>query len=129
MSELPTILIVDDDEIYRSIMTKMVEGIGLPVMTAGDGAEAVTLYKQYSQEIGCVVMDIQMPVMNGIDAFRAMKGIRADVQVIIASGYLNNANQDQLDPLNPAGYLKKPFDFSDLSEMLEKCLPFAGTSG
>ncbi len=129
MSQLPMVLVVDDDEIFRSIMAKMVEGFGLPVVTAGDGAEAVTIYQLHNQEIGCVVMDIQMPVMNGIEAFQEMKNIREDVQVIIASGYLNNTNQDLIEPLNPAGYLKKPFDFNDLSEILEKCLPSALSCG
>lgn len=122
MSQQRTVLIVDDEEICLSITSKMVEKIGLPVITARDGIEALEIYQHHVQEIGCVLMDIQMPRMNGIEAFGRMKSICGDVQVVIASGFLNDTNQRLLDPLKPVGYLKKPISFQDLSDIVMKCL-------
>ena len=129
MSEQRMVLIVDDEDICLSITSKMVEKIGLPVMTARDGIEALEIYQLHSHEIGCVLLDIQMPRMNGIEAFRRLKSICRNVQVVIASGYLYTANQSLIEPLKPAGYLKKPITFDDLSVMVTKCLQAAGQPG
>ncbi len=122
MSEQAVVLIVDDEEICLAITSEMVKKVGLPVLTARDGIEALSLYQQHGHEIGCVLMDIQMPRMDGIETFRHLKKLCEDVQVVITSGYLNSANQELLEPLNPAGYLKKPISFKNLSAMLMKCL-------
>ena len=129
MSQQRMVLIVDDEDICLSITSKMVEKIGLPVMTARDGIEALEIYQQHGHEIGCVLLDIQMPRMNGIETFRRLKSICGNVQVIIASGYLYTANQSLIEPLKPAGYLKKPITFDDLSVMVTKCLQAAGQAG
>jgi hypothetical protein len=48
--------------------------------------------------------------------------MRENIQVIIASGYLDDANLAQLGPLQPAGYLQKPVFFQAFSELLKKCM-------
>lgn len=125
MSQQRTVLIVDDEEICLSITSSMVQKMGLPVITARDGIEALEIYKHQGHEIGCVLMDIQMPRMNGIEAFGRLRGICGDVQVVIASGFLNDTNQRLLDPLKPMGYLKKPISYNDLADMIAKCLQAA----
>lgn len=122
MSQLPTVLIVDDDDVFLAVTVSMVKVIGFPVKTARDGLEAIEVFQEYANDIGCVVLDIQMPRMNGIATFRQLKDIRENVQVIIASGYIDDANRAQLDPLQPVGYLQKPVFFSMLSDLLTKCL-------
>jgi CheY-like chemotaxis protein len=129
MTQQRMVLIVDDEDICLSITSKMVEKIGLPVMTARDGVEALEIYQQHGHEIGCVLLDIQMPRMNGIEAFRRLKSICGNVQVVIASGFLYTTNQGLIESLKPAGYLKKPFTFDDLSTMVTKCLQAAGQPG
>ena len=129
MSQPRIVLIVDDEEICLTITSQMVEKIGLRAITAHDGIEALEAYQQYGHEIGCVLMDIQMPRMNGIEAFRRLKDISENVRVVIASGYLTNANQELLEPLEPVGYLNKPINFSVLSGMLSKCLRTDGQPG
>ena len=129
MSQQRIVLIVDDEEICLTITSQMVEKIGLRVITAHDGIEALEAYRQYGNEIGCVLMDIQMPRMNGIEAFRRLKDISENVRVVIASGYLTNANQELLEPLEPVGYLNKPINFKVLSGMLKLCLRTDGQPG
>jgi CheY-like chemotaxis protein len=122
MSQLPVVLIVDDDDIVLSVVESMVQMLGFPVMTACDGIEAIAIFREHADDIGCVVLDIQMPRMNGIMTFQQLREIRENIQVIIASGYLGEANLDQLGPLQPAGYLQKPVFFQAFSELLKKCL-------
>ena len=119
MPEQPVVLIVDDEEICLTIASEMVKKIGLPVLMARDGVEAVELFEQHSLQIGCVLMDLQMPRMNGIDAFRRIREIDETMPVIISSGYLNGTYVELLKPLKPAGYLNKPMSFKDLAELLK----------
>ncbi len=120
MVERPVVLIVDDEDICLTIAETMVNHIGLSVITAGDGVEALEQYRLHDPQIACVIMDIQMPRMNGIEAFYQLKKTYKDVKVIIASGHLGSANRELLEPLQPAGILKKPFSFEELSELIEK---------
>ncbi len=120
MIERPVVLIVDDEDICLTIAKTMVNNIGLSVITAGDGMEALEQYRLYDPNIVCVIMDIQMPRMNGIETFHQLKQTYKDVKVIIASGHLGSANRELLEPLQPAGILKKPFGFEELSELIEE---------
>jgi CheY-like chemotaxis protein len=126
MLQHPAVLIADDDDIFLTITESMVKMLGLPVMKARDGLEAITIFQEHAAEIRCVVLDIHMPRMNGIKTFRQLRKIGTNVQVIIASGYLTDSNREQLDPLQPAGYLKKPVSHRDLSELLTRCMAETG---
>jgi CheY-like chemotaxis protein len=129
MSQLPAVLIVDDDDVFLTVVESMVQMLGFPVMTACDGIEAITIFQEHKNDIGCVVLDIQMPRMNGIMTFQHLREMRENIKVIIASGYLDDANLDQLGPLQPAGYLQKPVFFQAFSELLKKCLQDVDLSG
>ncbi|HBG19523.1 MAG TPA: hypothetical protein DDY32_09695 [Desulfobulbaceae bacterium] len=113
-----SVLIVDDEEIFLTITSEMVKKFGLPAMLARDGLEAVEIFKRHGTEIVCVLLDLQMPRMNGIDAFRHIRKLDEKMPVIITSGYLTDTNLGLLQPLNPAGYLKKPVSFEDLFAFL-----------
>lgn len=118
----PLVLIVDDEDICLTLTRKMFEQLGVAVLCAHDGIEAVKLYKEHSNEIILVLMDIQMPRMNGVDAFRCLKQLSRNVQVVFASGYVNKAHKKMIDPMGPAGYIRKPPSPAELSEYLELAL-------
>jgi CheY-like chemotaxis protein len=123
MAKFPAILIVDDDDVFLTVVESMIQVLGLPVMKAHDGIEAITIFKKHANDIGCVVLDIHMPRMNGVETFRHLREMRENVQVIIVSGYLDEANLAQINPLHPTGNLQKPVSFQTLSDLLTKCLP------
>lgn len=118
MPPQPLVLIVDDEVIYQTIVSSMVKKLGLPTLTASDGREAVDIFTQHRQEICCILMDLQMPHMNGMDAFRLIREMDANIPVILASGYLDSYNRALLEPLQPTAYLQKPVGFEELSELL-----------
>lgn len=122
MAQHPAVLIADDDDIFLTITGVMVNTHGLPVMKARDGIEAVDLYRAHADNIACVMLDIHMPHMDGIMAFRHLRKLRKDLPVIIASGDLTDSTLKQLASLSPVGYLKKPFSHQALADMLTECL-------
>lgn len=123
IEEKSTVLVVDDEKICVFVTSKMLEHLGMDVLTAKDGAEAVNIYERKSDKISCVIMDIQMPKMDGIEAFRRLKSIRKDVKVVIASGYVNTTNKNLIDPLDPVGYIQKPLSMENLSFYMKKAMP------
>ena len=81
------IVIVDDEEMVRSVAARMIERTGFSVLTASHGAEAVELFRERHDEIACVLLDLNMPHMDGEETFEELRKISGDVPVILSSGY------------------------------------------
>ena len=128
MSGLLAVLIVDDDTIYQTVTSAMVNKMGYPVLNAYDGAEALTVFSEHEQNIGCILLDIHMPHMNGVEFLRNLRNQRKNVEVIIVTGYLNEAKREQLAPLSPRECLKKPVGPDVLLTKLQECMEAAGAS-
>jgi DNA-binding NtrC family response regulator len=92
------------------------------VVTCKDGAEAVDYYGKSWQRIDLVILDMNMPVMNGHDAFIAMRGINAGLKAILATGYgLYSTVQQVLDE-GVLSHIQKPFRADDLVKQIEQAL-------
>jgi CheY-like chemotaxis protein len=86
------ILICDDDESIREIVKMALQRCGFGILEAKNGAEAVELCKVYSFD--CILMDIEMPVMNGIEATRRILQINPKAIIIGVTAY--GARKDDL---------------------------------
>ena len=114
------VLLVDDDEIVLEIGKKMLERIGFTVLSAVDGVEAVEQAQEHASELVCVLLDLTMPRMDGIEAFAEIRKIRPDLPVILCSGYSQQSVTKQFAGKDLSGFLEKPFRFNELSEKLHK---------
>lgn len=123
MKDLPTILIADDDAIFLGIAASMIKNLGYPVIKAFNGVDAVELFTRNKQHIGAVLLDINMPEMDGVDAFHCIRELCQKVRVIIVSGCLNDAKREQLSPLGPTAYIEKPISFDALSSVINSSFP------
>ena len=117
-----TILVVDDDAMIRGLATRMLEHLGFEVITASDGQEAVEIFKDRAQMIACVLLDLTMPRMGGEEAFAEMRGIRADVPVILSSGYNKEVVAEEISAKGLAGFVQKPYVLETLAHVLKKVL-------
>lgn len=115
----PVVLIADDEAICLAVTSRIVESAGLRVITAADGYEALRQYQRHCQEIQMVLLDIEMPGLNGVETFRRLKRIQDDVRVVIVSGHVTAANRAQIDTMRPAGYVDKPLTIEELFPLLE----------
>ena len=118
MTKTPKILIVDDDPIFLAILSSMVGQLGYPFITAADGLEAVELFAQHTNSIDWVLLDINMPRMDGISTFRYIRKVCQNTKVIMVSGGLNEEKRAQLSSLCPLACLDKPISFESLSSVL-----------
>lgn len=108
------VLLVDDEELVRFALSRVLEHAGLEVITANDGAQALTVYEEHRDRIDMVILDLDMPIMDGDEAFVALKRINPDIQVLISSGFTNPDREHALVEGGVAGVLRKPYDSSTL---------------
>jgi two-component system cell cycle sensor histidine kinase/response regulator CckA len=112
-----TVLVVDDEPAVRKSTTRILERMGLTVITAGDGAEALQVF---SDRVDVVILDMRMPVMGGAECFRALRE-KSSVPVLIATGYAVEKDAQSLVAAG-AGLLEKPFTSEALGREIERLL-------
>lgn len=117
-----TILIADDEPLVRRTARVALERYGYRVHLAQNGSEAVDLFRSLKDDLAAVVLDLTMPVMGGEEAYREMHRIRADIPVIISSGYDELEAMRRFAGQGAAGFLKKPYTARKLAEKLKSTL-------
>lgn len=123
MEESPTtVLVVDDEESIREIVAMTLETLGFRVLTARDGSEGIELFKTHEDKIAVVLLDMGMPELNGEQVFAELRKIRPGVRVILSSGCDEQDIEDRLREKGLAGFLRKPYQPSELSAKLRDIL-------
>ncbi len=116
------ILIADDEEGMRDLFRFLLEPQGFEVFTARDGTEAVELVKKNSLDIVC--LDVHMPVMNGLEAFKMIKKIKPEQVVVIFSSSSDPDFVCETEAKNLGAFecLYKPFNIDDLMVIIRRAL-------
>jgi PAS domain S-box-containing protein len=117
-----TILLVDDEEVLREVCSEILHHLGFQTLTAVDGEEGLALFKERANELACVLLDLSMPRMDGVSAFREMKRLRPDIPVILCSGFLEKDAMRRFTREGLAGFVQKPYRLATLQETIEKAL-------
>ena len=110
------ILVADDERALGELVASELREYGYRVLTAANGAEAVTLFRQHAEDFRLLITDNSMPVMNGARAIIEIRQLRADLPVIIASGEDGNDA-----PANTVA-LNKPFALTELLNAVSRSL-------
>ncbi len=116
------VLVIDDDHGVREAATRLLELFGFRVLQAVDGRHGTEVFSQHASEVVVVILDMTMPEMNGEEAFREIRRIRADVPVILSSGYDEIEATSRFTAKGLAGFLQKPFTPQELTEKLTSAL-------
>jgi two-component system chemotaxis response regulator CheY len=120
---MSTVLVVDDDEKIRKLISRLLQMEGLSVIEATNGIEGVDLYKTKAPDI--VVIDIIMPGKDGLSAIRDIKAIDSRAKVVAMSGGLVMTPQTYLDEAEEIGadcVLPKPIERKELVGAIKKLL-------
>jgi CheY-like chemotaxis protein len=116
------VLVVDDEKAVLKVCKKMVNLCGLTAVTASDGSEAVSRYREDSDKFVLVLMDLTMPNMDGMTAMNEIFSIRPDAKVIIASGYSEDELSKCITDHQPSGFIRKPYSMSVLEAEIRRVL-------
>jgi len=117
-----TVLLVEDDPLVRLATRRALESIGYAVVSAADGAEAVELFRPKPREFAVVMLDMVMPRMDGRATYLALRAIRADVPVLLTTGYARNEEVQAILDLGVRAFLPKPADVESLSAALARLI-------
>jgi putative two-component system response regulator len=115
-----TILIVDDEDAIRSMLTRKLELEGYNCEVAVDGKEA--LWKAFMKDFDLVLMDIKMPGMSGMEALPQMVTDHPDTCVIMITAVADAKTAVEAMKLGAYDYVTKPFDLDDLSMSVRRAL-------
>jgi CheY-like chemotaxis protein len=108
MGQGDLILVVDDEELIRTMIETGLSQFNYRVLLAENGERGVALFQQHAREISVVVIDRMMPVMDGAKAIAAMRQIRPDIRIILISGVVHEDDEQKLG-LRENELLRKPF--------------------
>jgi PAS domain S-box-containing protein len=125
------ILIMDDEEIVKEIIGEMLAHLGYEVEFAGDGEEAIELYRNALDSrlrFDAVVMDLTIPgAMGGKEAIRKLQEMDPNVKAVVSSGYSNDPVMAHFREFGFSGVITKPFRIQELSEVMNDL--FGGDRG
>ncbi len=117
-----TVLVVDDEEGVLSVCKAMVAYLGFTVLTASDGNEALSVFQERASEIDLVILDLSMPVMDGMTTLPELLRINPDVKVILSSGFDREDAMKGFSGKGIAGFIQKPYSLEKLRMALQNAL-------
>src|SRR5690606_32086928 len=120
------VLLVEDNAVNRMVAQRMLSGTGLDTLTAENGEQALALLEQ--EEFDCVLMDIQMPVLDGLEATRQLRSRerktgRRRTPVIALTANALSGERERCLAVGMDDYLAKPFQRRKLLYMVARYLP------
>ncbi len=112
------VLVVDDDRVLADLLTNFLEDEGYVVRVASNGQDALDLVRERPPDM--ILMDIQMPVMDGYTCCRRLRGVEATARIPIIVMSANAARAAVQAELGIEEFLGKPFDLNELMRRVRK---------
>ncbi|OGQ85506.1 MAG: hypothetical protein A2512_00595 [Deltaproteobacteria bacterium RIFOXYD12_FULL_56_24] len=117
------ILLMDDDEMVRTVAKAMLVHLGHAVVLAADGNEAIAIYKESGESIGLVIMDLTIPGgMGGKEAVQKILHINPNAKVMVSSGYSNDPIMAEFAKYGFCGALVKPYQLKEFEKVIKKLM-------
>ena len=102
------ILICEDDALVRDVLLSATKRAGYDVLEAADGQEAIDVFRSNSDSIDCVLLDFNMPKLNGEEVFIELRKIREDARIVLCSGFTEHEILSRFEGSGIAGFIQKP---------------------
>ena len=121
------ILIVEDGNINFLLLKKIIQRVATfdcEIFRAENGKIAVDFCKE-NFKLDLILMDIEMPIMNGFDATRAIKKILPDVPIVAQTAYTSSENREKAEEVGCSDFIAKPIRLERIVSVLGKYIPKA----
>jgi CheY-like chemotaxis protein len=115
------VLVAEDDRTNQMLIKSLLQKMGLEVTIADDGEQAVQIALEGQFDL--ILMDIQMPHMNGYEATKLLKAQKISAPIIAQTAYAMQGDNEKCIKAGCDDYISKPIDREKLMEMIEKYLP------
>jgi len=121
------VFIVDDDESVRDSLQALLEALGHTTMCFGSGIAFLDAVKGLSR--GCVLLDVRMPGMDGLEVQQRLRGLRPEMPVVIVTGHGDVPMAVRAMKAGAVDFIEKPFTESTLVECVERALAMVERAG
>jgi len=122
-SRQPTVLLVEDDELVRDAMTRILVHEGYMVLTAPTGHDAIGLLKTPLSPIDVVLLDVHLPDVNGKDLCARLREMHPKMPVVVCTGEAGPEEAAELFKLGIHRYFCKPIAMEELLATVESAIP------
>ncbi len=116
------ILLVDDETEIAELASAMLTDEGYRVILARDGFEALRIYQQISKQIGLVILDFFLPVMDGDAVFDELRALNPNIAVVLSSGFAEQGKLGNMLAQGLRGFIPKPYTREKLLEQVRSTL-------
>lgn len=122
MSMTPKILIVEDNIANRVLLRDLLEYHGYTVILATNGEEGIRLALAVKPDL--ILMDIQMPVMNGFEAIETLKTNpeTSSIRIVAVTSFAMPGDEERLKAVGADGYISKPINTRDVPKLIQTLL-------
>jgi CheY-like chemotaxis protein len=111
-----TVLVIDDEDLVRDVVVRMIEDLGYIAIGAADGIIGIEIVE--SQPVDAVLVDLTMPRMSGADVVAQLRRRKPELPIVLCTGY----DRDRRGPVAADAYLPKPFRIEALEETLARLI-------
>jgi len=112
-----TVLVIDDEDLVRDVVARMIEDLGYNALTARDGRSGLEMVA--GNAVDAVLVDMTMPGMTGADVITALRASHPALPIVLCSGF----DRSRAGHVTADAYLPKPFRLEALERTLAKLLP------
>jgi signal transduction histidine kinase len=117
-----TVLVIDDEDAVRTLVSGILTDAGFTVITAGDGQEGLELFSQRADDVRLVLLDLTMPRLGGDEVLAEIRKLHPAARVILSSGYNATDAAHCVANTRPDAFLEKPYTPDTLLDSIRKVL-------
>jgi CheY-like chemotaxis protein len=116
------LLLIEDEREVADLAAEMLAEEGYKVIIAYDGFEALRIYEEMGKQIGLVILDFFLPVMDGDAVFDELRGINPNINVVLSSGFAEQSKIGAMLAQGLRGFIPKPYTREKLLEQVRSTL-------
>ena len=117
-----TILVVEDEEDLRELLTSFLHDSGYTILVARDGMEALERYRRHRQDIQLIITDMDLPKLNGAAVSQSILADNPGARIILISGFLETASKDSILASGVREFMAKPYTMPQMLQIVRKVL-------